>query len=202
MSAFLGPIHHKMYHKITAQSNFAFKIAAFSDKQGWTSQLEQQIRSDLPMQEGALEDIIDLCNIHGWLSKQVEDAEQRLAIAVQQAIQNDSHRVPQLLAFVAEDAEQAAAYQTAPSQNCSELWQKMDLYWVDGMPCDRGVQFTCSDENEVTWSIDPAHHANGWATQSPLCYNELRWTWMNAFVTRQGFVLKRLSDLSFCLTKE
>lgn len=202
MSAFLGPIHHKMYQKIMAQSNFALQIAAFSDQQGWTVDLENQIHLDFPLPQGNLEEIIDLNNIHGWLSKHVEDAEMRLAIAVQSAVKDNQQHAEILLDFIRSNAEQAASFAVSPSQNCSELWQKMDLYWLDGMPCDRGVQFLCTDENEVTWSIDPAQHAFGWDNSCVLCYNELRWTWLNAFVSRQGFVLKRLNDLTFCLTKE
>lgn len=202
MSAFLGPIHHKMYQKITNQSQLALDIAAFSDQNGWTSHLKQDILSQLPLPQGALEDIIDLSNIHGWLNKHVTESELRLSTAVQTAVNNAPERAQPLVEFIQQQAKQAAGHQATPSQTCPELWQKMDLFWLDGMPCDRGVQFDSSEDNEVRWSIAPTVHAQGWADQTPLCYNDLRWNWMNAFAGRQGFVLHRLGDLAFCLTKE
>lgn len=202
MSAFLGPIHHKMYQKICAQSRLAFAIAKFGDTNGWTQDAEQTLHHQFPLLQGALEDLIDPLNIHGWLSQQVAHAEARLAAAVQEAVKQDEQKAEQLLAFVAEDGRNQAALHSAPCSDCTALWQAMDLFWVDGMPCDRCVQVASREDGSIDWSIESATHTNGWSDDCAISYAQLRWTWVEAFAQRQGFKAQQNNPLSFYLSQE
>ena len=202
MSAFLGPIHHKMYGKCNAQSELAFAIATFSDKQGWTQTAQTDLKAQFPLLDGALEDLIDTSDIHGWLSNQVELAEARLATAVQCAVGQEKDRSAVLLEFIQQYAKDLASSRHTPAQDCAGLWQLMDLYWVDGMPCDRVVHVASREDGSIDWSIDAQAHEKGWEDATILPYALLRWTWVQAFAERQGFVATQSEDLFFHLAQE
>ncbi len=199
MSAFLGPIHHKMYGKMLAQSQFAHALAAYADQQGWTSGLEERLAREFPLPQGQLEAIIDLSNIHGWLNGNVAAAEGQLALAVGGALAGHPDRRDALLDAAAAYGQERAGQDAAPARDCVDLWQKMDAYWLDGMPCDRSLSFTASDPGQVTFSIRPDCHAEGWQDIAALSYGDLRWAWLEAFARRQGFAPARPGELTFTL---
>lgn len=191
MSAFLGPIHARMYGKVQQVNGLADAIAAYADEQGWTSGLLTQLRESLPAPTGNLEQVIDLSQIHASLGGLVDQAERRLAFAVSHAAQEDPDRMQALCVF----AEQQGA-QNAPQSvdTCVAAWQTMDTSWLDGMPCDGGVQFLQTEPDEVVWSVHGDHPAPG--------YWNLRVHWMQGFCSRLGLQLEQLNENTFRLTKE
>lgn len=191
MSAFLGPIHARMYGKVQAVNALADTIAAYSDAQGWTNTLLTDLRAALPAPSGTLEQVIDLSQIHASLSGLVEQAERRLAFVVTRAVESNPAHM-QELCILAQDQGAQAAPETAPS--CVAAWQTMDTYWLDGMPCDGGVQFLQTEPDEVVWSVHGVHPAPDYWT--------LRTHWMQGFCTKLHLHLEQLNDNTFRLTQE
>lgn len=191
MSAFLGPIHARMYGKVQAVNALADTIAAFSDAQGWTSALLTDLRAALPAPSGTLEQVIDLSQIHASLSGLVDQAERRLAFAVTHAIASDAAHIQDLCTLMENQGAQAAPQTT---ESCVAAWQTMDTYWLDGMPCDGGVQFLQTEPGEVVWSVHGQHPAPDYWT--------LRIHWMQGFCTKLHLRLEMLNDNTFRLTQE
>lgn len=189
MSAFLGPIHARMYGKVQAVNTLADTIAAFSDAQGWTSALLTDLRASLPAPSGTLEQVIDLSQIHASLSGLVDQAERRLAFAVTHAIASDAAHIQDLCTLMENQGAQAAPQTT---ESCVAAWQTMDTYWLDGMPCDGGVQFLQTEPDEVVWSVHGQHPAPDYWT--------LRIHWMQGFCTKLHLRLEQLNDNTFRLT--
>ena len=77
MSAFLGPIHFWLYHKIGNQELLTKEIAASAVSNGWILDTDSYTKTLPP-----LETVIDEGNIHGWLQAQITDAETRYACLV------------------------------------------------------------------------------------------------------------------------
>ena len=191
MSAFLGPIHARMYGKVQAVNALADTIAAFSDAQSWTSALLTDLRASLPAPSGTLEQVIDLSQIHASLSGLVDQAERRLAFAVTHAIASDVAHIQDLCTLMESKGEQAAPQTTGA---CGAAWQTMDTYWLDGMPCDGGVQCLQTEPDEVIWSVHGQHPAPDYWT--------LRIHWIQGFCTKLHLHLEQLSDNTFRLTQE
>ena len=80
MSAFLGPIHHWLYHKVELQEELMADIQALATKEGWAIPAVEGLNPSgvlLP-----LESSIDLTNIHGWLQGQITAEARRLHEAI------------------------------------------------------------------------------------------------------------------------
>ena len=74
MSAFLGPIHYWLYHKILLQEELTRDIALFAQENGYIKEDAYTYADGRP-----LEEIIDKSNIHGWLHEYIHSAERRYA---------------------------------------------------------------------------------------------------------------------------
>ena len=75
MSAFLGPIHFRMYKKIQSQEKLTKRIANLAVEKGWLS--AEEAVAYVQEESRPLETIIDLANIHIWLLGKIEDSESR-----------------------------------------------------------------------------------------------------------------------------
>lgn len=81
MSMFLGPIHHWLYNKIITQEKMVQVVLAFNEAENLVENLEEQLKETCgELHQGALEDMIDVSNIHGWLQHQVNIVEERFCL--------------------------------------------------------------------------------------------------------------------------
>lgn len=132
MSQFLGPIHYLMYEKICNQEKLV--RALLSD-----SVSLERLNSSIPsLETGSLEELVDLTNIHGWLSSRVERVEKRLACALAQV----SDFEVRLRVSGRDFADQYAAQK---AQTASELYAALNPILLDGMPCDFAVEVKKDD---------------------------------------------------------
>ena len=83
MSAFLGPIHHWLFNKITLfedlEKDTNRSVAAKYGDQALTIQNEAEEKYGACIPELPLENLIDTNNIHGWLQNRISIAEKRQA---------------------------------------------------------------------------------------------------------------------------
>ena len=94
MSAVLGPIHHWMYRKIQLQEELIRDILHTTRESDWGSEVDgAELTSYASSETRPLEEIIDLSNIHGWLSSQIDAPERRYAHLVTGLLKEDPTRL-------------------------------------------------------------------------------------------------------------
>lgn len=84
MSVVLGPIHDWMYNKVIFQEKIIGEIVKLADEKS----LAHTIKSKKGMP--ALEEVIDLNNIHGSLSGMIDETERRYAKLVSETVKEES----------------------------------------------------------------------------------------------------------------
>ena len=170
MSAFLGPIHFRMYEKIQSQEKLTKTIANLAIEKGWMS--AEEAAAYVKEESRPLETIIDLANIHGWLLGKIEDAESRYAALVTKLLKQDAERLEDMkraaLAFGAE----TAVKESRPSA----LFNAMDSLMLDGMPCDGACMVIDSSDESFAWELRLDVHRAFWreAGGDPANYFALR----------------------------
>ena len=96
MSAFLGPIHHWLYHKIQFQEEWIQSILNAAEQNGWGSFAEKLDADCGPADLRSLEESIDQGNIHGWLQQKIHVEEARFAVLVTELLKADASRISEL----------------------------------------------------------------------------------------------------------
>lgn len=186
MSLFLGPIHYKMYDKVQHTASVA---KALSQKFG-CEEVFQQAEKEYPLAHGNLEEILDLGNIHGSLGTLVNNAQAQLEAVLNRLNEHTQDAVQYAAELGRRDAQGAP-----DAEEITELWQQLERYWLDGMPCDGGcVVRTEGDTLNIT--LDSRMHP-----QTPL-YLAVRSAWQAAYCAEKGFVQNRVSETQFEIRKE
>jgi hypothetical protein len=160
MSAFLGPIHYWLYHKIEIQNNLASELANRLGKDAVMPMLNDKFET-LP--EGDLEDFIQTDNIHGWLQEKVHLVEKRLAFVVEQLVEEN----------ITMDEIKAVSYEFGSKitdltleTTAREAFSFFNNTLLDGMPCDHVNMMKQEDENQVIWVRTTNLHEEFWSQQS------------------------------------
>lgn len=173
MSAFLGPIHYRMFRKALAVDSLARDIAAYADGESWTDGLAAALDAGHPRLQGEIADHIDLSSIHASLNALVGNSESALAAATAPL----SEHMADLAAHVREVG--ASAGKQAEFGTLQQAWNALDESWLDGMPCDGFVKFGDNDDSTVSWSVNlDAHKALGYA--------QIRAAWLEGFCQGAG----------------
>lgn len=121
MTEKLGPIHYMMYSKIKKQDQLSDNLLA-----GQTQDLDREYP---PVSTDPLEELIDQDNVHGWLSSRIDMVENRLARAIDLA--------EEPLERAHEFGKKEASGESLDSYQ--ELFNKLNIILLDGMPCDNGL---------------------------------------------------------------
>lgn len=187
MSAFLGPVHFMLYNKIQ-------RLVALTDnllyifESGSSSELSDSLQKQFGENErGSLDEVIDKTAIHNWLNNQVNIAESRFAFVVKYFVEHGEGN--RLLDELYKDGEDAGL-------NCGDvitvqgLFQEINMYLLDGMPCDGGVIVQNNDEDEVVWDVNTEVHSL-FSKVSGLdldYFFELRDKWLQGFFSGHGTI--------------
>ena len=69
-------------------------------------------------------------------------------------------------------------------ENAVDIFNKINDYILDGMPCDRVNEVIVSEENIVKWSRSVCVHKNVWEKENVLVdlFYNLRGLWIKSFV--------------------
>lgn len=129
MSKNLGPIHYAMYEKIKFQDKATEYLM-----DGHTENIDKKIG---PVSKKPLEEIIDQDNIHGFLSSKIDIVENRLYMALNMA------EKPKEKLY---DLGQKEAY-GKEFKSFEDLFNILNMYLLDGMPCDRGLSAIVKDDS-------------------------------------------------------
>lgn len=174
MSAFLGPIHYWLYHKIQLQEKLIDSILQTAEQEGWNTLSAEKLNTACGASDmRPLEEIIDQGNIHGWLHQRIGVSEGRLAYLVTELLKADASRL---------DILKRSAYQfgvrhaLANDINAKEAFKSLEDMLLNGMPCDHVNRILEQDADRVFWQQTQCVHHEFWhqAGGDILVYYELR----------------------------
>lgn len=191
MSAFLGPIHVKMYDRILFQDALSQALLALSEEKGWADGLRAQVDTEAPAaSQEPLATLIDQNNIHGWLNEAVTNSERRFARVARGVLTDHPERLDALQDAMKQAGRQSRLPATIDAEQAFQLIHDVLL---DGMPCDFPFVVTESSAGAVVWQVGSCPHAPHWEVE-PQTYYQLRDAWVEGALEGTGIVHTRSSD--------
>lgn len=190
MSLFLGKIHYWLFAKIQWFEGLEQEVLNFAKSkslpvEGWTKEVYGKY--GYPTEDRPLEEIIDTGNIHGWLQNRIVLAEERSADFITKILNVNSEYINDLIKIYREQGIKAAieykAEKGAPS-NAVQMYEAMNDYILEGMPCDRINEILVKDENRIQWIATECIHYSYWENKGGDVKNfyKLRDNWINSFI--------------------
>ena len=201
MSQFLGPIHIWMYGKIKRQDQVTNYICEKAQENGWIVNLKEVLDNTYgEIVQGDLEDIIDVNNIHGWLSHNVDVVESRFAAAVHMILETSKERLEDIKQFCFEMGQEAGSV-CEQNSSCHEYYEVVRGYLVDGMPCDGGIHMEHDEDDQIIWSVASHVHEPYWTAQNESLdtFFVLRDAWLRGFFEGKMVQYTQLATNTFCV---
>lgn len=181
MSKFLAPIHFWVYEKIKIQEEMVDTVLVLNERENWIENLQELLDSEYGSAlTGALEDIIDVNNIHGWLQSEIDRVEKRLARAVYEVINGDDSRAELLF-----DEIFQLGCKSAIGMESLEATHKIIMdRLIDGMPCDRIIRVDEISDDRIRWSRTVDVHSSYYEEldSDVKYYHQLRDEYINGFL--------------------
>ena len=189
MSLFLGKIHYWLFNKVLWFEGLEGEIIKLAKDKGIdVEKLEAEINSKYGVKtpNKNLEDMIDTSNIHGWLQGKIHSAEGRMAAWTKVILENNQDYILDMRKVYENQGVNAAneAKESLENINAETIFNSMNDYILDGMPCDRVNEVIDSSEERIMWKRRECVHKNIWENEGILVdvFYELREHWINAFV--------------------
>lgn len=189
MSLFLGKIHYWLFNKLLWFEGLEGEIIKLAKDKGIdVEKLEAEINSKYGVKtpNKNLEDMIDTSNIHGWLQGKIHSAEGRMAAWTKVILENNQDYILDMRKVYENQGVNAAneAKESLENINAETIFNSMNDYILDGMPCDRVNEVIDSSEESIMWKRRVCVHKNIWENEGILVdvFYELREHWINAFV--------------------
>lgn len=189
MSLFLGKIHYWLFNKVLWFEGLEGEIIKLAKDKGIdVEKLEAEINSKYGVKtpNKNLEDMIDTSNIHGWLQGKIHSAEGRMAAWTKVILENNQDYILDMRKVYENQGVNAAneAKENLENINAETIFNSMNDYILDGMPCDRVNEVIDSSEESIMWKRRVCVHKNIWENEGILVdvFYELREQWINAFV--------------------
>jgi hypothetical protein len=191
MSAFLGPIHHWLFNKISLHEKLEKDIIDVYKKK-YGSEIDQVEAESIsrygnPSTTIPLEAQIDLTNIHQWLQTSIGKAETRLSYILAEVMRkHGSEAFDIALDKYVKQGEQCGASAKAKGnlQTPADVFKSINDYLLDGMPCDRVNVVKESDEKHIVWETTECLHRGFWqqAGADIDSLYKLRFSWIKSYV--------------------
>lgn len=189
MSLFLGKVHYWLFNKIVWFESLEDNIVELAEKRHLpVEQWKSEIYSDFgqPTEKKPLEEIIDTSNIHGWLQKTIKSAELRQAAWVTLILKENNNYLDDLIKMFKEQGEkQGQKYKSDINLEMpEEIYNVLNDYILEGMPCDNINRIINSNENEIQWNARICLHTEFWERVNGDVANfyKLREAWIKTFV--------------------
>ena len=190
MSLFLGKIHFWLFNKIKWFENLEENVIDLAKEEGlYTENLVKEIESRFgeKLPNKPIDELIDKNNIHGWLQGKIHSAERRTAFWTKFLVEADKNNYEKLEMIYKEQGIVAAKEFKEDGKTVStpkEIFNAMNDYILDGMPCDRVNEVILDEENMIQWKSRICVHKDIWeevGCDVNYFYN-LRNTWIKSFV--------------------
>ncbi len=173
MSAFLGPIHYWLYHKILVQERLVEMLLKLNEMEGYTKELEEETNLQCGViEKRPLEEMIDTDNIHAWLQEKVAIVEKRLSFVVTNMVKDNADRMKEILDIAYELGEEL--YGQVPEEageSAEKMFKQINDLVLDGMPCDRINEVLDSTDDEVVFRQTRCIHEMYWVEFGGLVMN-------------------------------
>lgn len=189
MSLFLGKIHYWLFNKVLWFEGLEDKVIEFTRAkiaEGDNLENEINLKYGKKLENKNLEEIIDTSNIHGWLQSKIHSAEGRMAAWTSAILNNDKEYIYELKKMYTEQGVNAAKEAKVKSSNATaeDIFNSMNDYILDGMPCDRVNEVITSNDEIVEWKRRICVHKEIWENEGvPVeTFYDLRNQWISAFV--------------------
>ncbi|HEX2927660.1 MAG TPA: hypothetical protein VHP38_15610 [Ruminiclostridium sp.] len=187
MSLFLGKIHFWLYNKIIWYEKIEMDMIEWAQGKElpvgtWVQ--DNNERHGPPLGSEPLEQLIDTSNIHGWLQDRIESAELRQAALVTEILNRDSDYKSDLVEIYKRQGLAAAREYQNAADTPEEIFNSLNDYILEGMPCDRVNEIVSSNADEFTWRSTICLHTPYWQRVEGNVENfyDLREAWIKAFV--------------------
>jgi hypothetical protein len=191
MSRFLAPIHSWLFNKIKMHEALE-ESTLIAYKNMYDGNVDSIMNSayeryGLPLENKPLEELIDTSNIHGWLQNRIEITETRQSFILTSILSKygEDAKETALKVYSAHGAEggKAAADKfdvTEPPQ----IYQALNNYILDGMPCDNVNNVNFKSSEKLVWKNSQCLHKGYWeSTGADLdFFYELRYVWIKNFI--------------------
>ena len=191
MSLFLGKIHYWLFNKIQWFEILEEDIIKVAKDEGiYTEEINDKINKKYgeKLPNKPLEDMIDTGNIHGWLQSKINSAEGRMAAWTSIIINNSKNGINKIEKVYIDQGIKAAKEikESGKSyKNAEEIYNLMNDYVLDGMPCDRVNVTEESSEELVKWTKRICVHKDIWDAENidVKYFYDFRGLWIKAFVS-------------------
>lgn len=188
MSLFLGKIHYWLYDKILWFESLENQIVKWASENKlpidqWLKEMGEQFGE--PSGGKPLEDIIDTSNIHGWLQGKISVAEGRQAYLVTQIVKTNLAYKNDLKQIFIDLGKQASKdYMDEALENPEQVYNALNDYILEGMPCDRVNEVEESNDSLIQWKRTTCLHQKYWdaINGNVADFYELRGAWVESFV--------------------
>ncbi|WP_017353771.1 hypothetical protein [Clostridium sp. ZBS4] len=190
MSLFLGKIHFWLFNKILWFEGLENEIIDVAKSEGLDilnlqKEIEDKYGTKLPNKP--LDEIIDTSNIHGWLQEKIYSSEGRIAAWTTVIINNKREAKTKLEEIYINQgiiAAKEVKEEGVRLDSAENIFNKVNDYILDGMPCDRVNEIINSNENYVEWTRRICVHKEIWDKESGDVeyFYFLRSLWIKAFV--------------------
>ena len=191
MSLFLGKIHYWLFNKIVWFEGLEAEIIEVAKESGLdfeniNKEINEKYGEKLPKKP--LEEMIDTSNIHGWLQGKINSAEGRTAAWTARIINNDVNGINKIEKVYIAQGVKAAQEVKATGKvlvSAEEIFNSMNDYILDGMPCDRVNEVICSSEEIIKWTKRICVHKDIWNAENidVKYFYDFRNLWIKAFVS-------------------
>ena len=167
MSLFLGKIHYWLFNKVLWFQGLEDEIIEFAKTKGLDidnlkSKINLKYGEKLPNKN--LEDMIDTSNIHGWLQSKIHSAEGRMAAWTREILSNDQDFILDMKKIYNKQGINAAKEAKVKFSiiTAEDIFNSMNDYILDGMPCDRVNEVVSSNNEVVEWKKRVCVHKEIW----------------------------------------
>ncbi|MGH4122852.1 MAG: hypothetical protein ACREV6_07975 [Clostridium sp.] len=191
MSAFLAPIHTWLFNKILLAEELEKSLKeVYIDKYKDSAKqvVEKSLAYGSPIDiTKNIEDIIDKSNIHGWLQDKINSVETRTAYVITEMIKKYGEEAEAIaeLSFKKQGKSVGETLKAKEMpENPEELYNALNIYLLEGMPCDRVTRIIKSENNVLEWETTSCIHKKYWETVNGdvnIFYN-LRHNFIKAFI--------------------
>ncbi|EPR11825.1 hypothetical protein [Ruminiclostridium papyrosolvens] len=209
MSLFLGKIHYWLYNKIIWYEKIEMDIIKWAQEKElpvgtWVQDINE--KHGPPLGSEPLEQLIDTSNIHGWLQERIESAELRQAAIVTQVLNRSIDYKNDLTEIYKNQGRGAAGDYKGETSVPEDVFNALNDYILEGMPCDRVNEIVSSSDNEFVWKSAICLHTPYWKKVEGNVNNfyELREAWVKAFVEELNpdFIYKRSADNTHSISRK
>ena len=190
MSLFLGKIHYWLFNKIQWFEGLERDVIVLAKNSGLdVDTLTKEINAKYgePTPNKPLEDMIDTGNIHGWLQGKIHAAEGRMAAWTNALLSTNNKEVKKALENIyIEQGIKAGKEVIAETKldSAEEIYNAVNDYILDGMPCDRVNVIEESNSEIVSFRRSMCVHKEVWEREDVNVdtFYGLRKLWVESFV--------------------